>query len=324
MKGNGGGGDFLNFPCHLLPGNLLVKLCWMSNHNISTEAETDNPLTHIFHFQELIAHQHEFQPFSMIAILSPAKTLDFETPVPNAPEPTQPLFLDQSTLLVETLRKKTPRQLSKLMDISEQLAQLNHQRFQDWHTPFRLENARSCGLAFKGDVYLGLQAESLSIEQLLYSQDHLRILSGLHGLLRPLDLIQPYRLEMGTELKFRRKKNLYDFWGDQLTQQLNVDIAQVSAPALVNLASNEYSSALQLKKIDCPIISPVFHDEKNGTYKMISFFAKKARGLMARYLILNEISNPEEIKGFNMEGYSYHEDSSTPDKPVFRRPENWK
>lgn len=260
----------------------------------------------------------------MIAILSPAKSLDFETPIPQAPEATQPLCLDQSTVLIEALRKKSPKQISQLMSISEKLSDLNHQRFQNWSTPFTSANSRSCGLAFKGDVYQGLQADSFSAEELLYSQDHLRILSGLHGLLRPLDLIQPYRLEMGTDLKVGRKKNLYEFWGNRLTKQLNEDLARVSAPALVNLASNEYSSALQFKDIDCPIISPVFHDEKNGKYKMISFFAKKARGLMARYLIQNKVSKLDDIKEFALEGYAYHEESSTEEKPVFRRPEDWK
>ena len=260
----------------------------------------------------------------MIAILSPAKTLDFETPLFGSPEPTQPICIEQSALLIEALKKKSPKQIGKLMGVSDKLAELNHHRFQNWETPFTPTNSRSCGLAFKGDVYQGLQAETFSTDQLLYSQDHLRILSGLHGLLRPLDLIQPYRLEMGTDLKIRQNKNLYEFWGTRLTTLLNEDLAKISSPALVNLASNEYSSALQFKEINCPIISPVFHDEKNGKFKMISFFAKKARGLMARYLITNEITNPDDIKSFNLEGYSYHEESSTPDKPVFQRPENWK
>ena len=260
----------------------------------------------------------------MIAILSPAKTLDFETPIPEGLEPTVPQFLDQSSQLVEILRTKSPEDLSELMGISEKLSTLNHQRFQDWQTPFTPANAKSAILAFKGDVYVGLQAETFTLEQLRYSQDHLRILSGLHGILRPLDLIQAYRLEMGTDLQNPKGKNLYKFWGEQLTEQLLQDLDKDPNPALINLASNEYSSVLQLKSFPHPIISPVFHDEKNGKYKIISFFAKKARGLMARYLLENEITTTEDLQGFNLEGYSYHPESSTEEKPAFRRPENWK
>lgn len=260
----------------------------------------------------------------MIAILSPAKTLDFETPAPETPVPTQPQYLGQSGKLIGVLQKRSVKQLGELMGISENLAGLNRQRFLDWSLPFTQDNAKPAVLAFKGDVYLGLQAETLDTKQLDYAQGHLRILSGLYGLLRPMDLIQPYRLEMGTGLKVGHKKNLYEFWGDELRKRLVGELEADSSPVLVNLASNEYSDAAKLKKFPNRVISPVFHDEKNGKYKMISFFAKKARGLMARYLIQNEISDPAGLLAFDLEGYAYYEDASTPDKPVFRRPEDWK
>lgn len=260
----------------------------------------------------------------MITLLSPAKTLDLETPAPASPEPTQPLYLEESEKLVGALRKKSAKKLMDLMGISDKLAGLNRQRYLDWSLPFSNENAKPAVLAFKGDVYQGLQAESLDAGQLEYSQSHLRILSGLYGLLRPMDLIQPYRLEMGTDLKVGRKKNLYEYWGDRLRKQLEEELGADESPVLVNLASNEYSDAAKLKDFPHPVVSPVFHDEKNGKYKMISFFAKKARGLMARYLIVNEVSSPEDILGFDLEGYAYYAEGSTPEKPVFRRPENWK
>ena len=257
----------------------------------------------------------------MITILSPAKTLDFETCAPESPEPTQPSYLGQSEELVGALRKKSPKELMEMMGISDKLAELNRQRYEDWNLPFTSANAKPAALAFKGGVYQGLQAETLDAGQLLYAQSHLRILSGLYGLLRPMDLIQPYRLEMGTDLKVGRKKNLYEFWGDRLHQQLASELDGDPSPVLVNLASNEYSDAAKLKKFPHRVISPVFHDEKNGNYKMISFFAKKARGLMARYLIVNAVSDPGGLKGFDLEGYAYYEEGSTQEKPVFRRPE---
>lgn len=256
----------------------------------------------------------------MLHLISPAKTLDFETP-PSTAEFTQPRFLDHSQELINDLRQLTPTQVSKLMSISEKLGELNAQRFLEWQLPFAPENAKQAVFAFKGDVYTGMEAERFSKADIKFAQTHLRILSGLYGLLRPLDLIQPYRLEMGTGFANARGKNLYHFWGDIITDQLNQELDAQQERVVVNLASNEYWSAVNTKKLHAEVITPVFKDSKNGQYKIISFFAKKARGMMSAYIIQNQLNNVEDIKGFDTAGYRYDERSSSPKEWVFLRDE---
>ncbi len=253
----------------------------------------------------------------MLIVISPAKTLDFETP-PTITAHTQPDFLKQSTVLIKTLKSLDVVDVAQLMSLSDKLAGLNVARFQSWQPPFDLNNAKQAVLAFKGDVYTGLDAESLQMQDLDYAQSHLRILSGLYGVLKPLDLIQPYRLEMGTKLANETGKNLYEFWGDQLRQALMRDPAMEDG-ILINLASNEYFKAVQAKKTSARVITPVFKDWKNGQYKMISFYAKKARGLMSRYCIDHKLTEPEALKQFDYEGYAYSEADSTQDQWVFLR-----
>ncbi len=230
---------------------------------------------------------------------------------------TQPAFLEQSKKLVEKARRFSTSELMEFMAISEKLAQLNHQRFADWNPPFSLENAKQALLAFTGDVYEGLDASNLKKRDLQYAQNHLRILSGLYGLLRPLDLIQPYRLEMGRPLETRGAKNLYEFWRGTVTDSLNSE----KGTLLVNLASQEYFKAIDCRKLEKKIISPVFKDEKNGKFKIISFYAKKARGTMARFLIENRVTDADGILGFSEDGYEYMPELSTPGEPVFTRSE---
>ncbi len=256
----------------------------------------------------------------MLHLISPAKTLDFETP-PVIDTHTQPQFLEDSALLINELRHLTPPQVSRLMSISETLGQLNAQRFLEWHTPFTPANAKQAVLAFKGDVYTGMAAESFSKKDFTFAQKHLRILSGLYGVLKPLDLIQPYRLEMGTSFTNERGKNLYQFWGDKITDQLNRELDQYKNRVLVNLASTEYFGAVNTKTLQAEIITPVFKDQKNGTYKIISFFAKKARGMMSAYIIKNQLKDVEAIKAFDLAGYSYNETLSSPKEWVFTRAE---
>ncbi len=254
----------------------------------------------------------------MLLVISPAKTLDYETP-PSTKNFTQPDFLDQSSLLIEELRELTPAGIGSLMSISDKLAQLNAARFQAWTTPFTLDNAKQAILAFKGDVYTGLDAETLSEKQLAFTQQHLRILSGLYGLLRPLDLMQAYRLEMGTRFANQRGKDLYHFWEGLITEQLNKALASQKTQVLINLASNEYFKSVQPKQINGQIITPVFKDWKNGQYKIISFYAKKARGLMCRYAIDHNIDQPEKLKSFDYEGYLFNEAMSSDNEWVFTR-----
>ncbi|MFK0571987.1 peroxide stress protein YaaA [Endozoicomonas sp.] len=254
----------------------------------------------------------------MLLVISPAKTLDYETP-PETKQYTQPDFLDQSALLIEELRALNPAEIGSLMSISDKLAQLNAARFQAWSTPFSPDNAKQAVLAFKGDVYTGLDAETLTEKQLSYTQQHLRILSGLYGLLRPLDLMQAYRLEMGTRFANQRGKDLYQFWGGLITGQLNKALASEKTQVLINLASNEYFKSVQPKQINGQIITPVFKDWKNGQYKIISFYAKKARGLMCRYTIDNNIDQPEKLKGFDYAGYGFNEAMSSDREWVFTR-----
>ena len=257
----------------------------------------------------------------MIIVISPAKTLDFETP-PITREHTQPGFLDDSAQLIDALRKLEPDQVGKLMSISAKLAVLNSNRYFAWQRPFDLENAKQAIFAFQGDVYTGLDADRLTDAELAFAQDHLRILSGLYGVLRPLDLMQAYRLEMGTQFKNPRGNNLYEFWGEKITQALNQDLQKQKSDILINLASIEYFQSVQPSKLNARIITPIFKDEKNGIYKIISFFAKKARGLMSRYIIQNKLTNPEDIKHFDVAGYRFSESASSTNEWVFTRAES--
>ena len=256
----------------------------------------------------------------MLTVLSPAKTLDYET-APITQSATLPRFMDQSALLVEDARGLDPDAIRALMGVSEQIAHLNHERFMNWQSESNSDNAKQAVLAFKGDVYTGLQAETLSEDDLDFAQTRLRILSGLYGLLRPLDLMQPYRLEMGLKFANQRGKNLYEFWGEQLTDTLNADLVSAKTDVLINLASNEYFKAIKPKLLNADIITPQFKDLKNGQYKMISFFAKKARGVMARYIIDNRITEPEALKSFSEAGYYYSDAQSQGDQWVFLRDE---
>ncbi|MBB5322845.1 peroxide stress protein YaaA [Marinobacter oulmenensis] len=255
----------------------------------------------------------------MLMIISPAKTLDYESPLATQNH-TRPDFLDDACELIDQLKELEPHQVSNLMSISDKLGQLNAERFQNWHTPFTLDNARQAVLAFKGDVYTGLDAASFSEEDFEFAQKHLRILSGLYGLLKPLDLMQPYRLEMGTRFENHRGKDLYAFWGSRLTEALNGLLAD-DDQVLVNLASNEYFKSVQKKQLDARLITPQFKDWKNGQYKMISFYAKKARGLMCRYAIQNRITDAEDLKGFDLEGYYFSSEHSDNNNWVFLRDE---
>jgi uncharacterized protein len=256
----------------------------------------------------------------MLHVISPAKTLDFETP-PVTSIYTQPAYLEQSQLLIDELRELPASAVSQLMSISEKLGRLNAQRFLEWRQPFSPHNAKQAILAFKGDVYTGMEAETFSKADFTFAQQHLRILSGLYGLLKPLDLIQPYRLEMGTRFANQRGKNLYEFWGNQLTEALNRELDGQKERVLVNLASTEYFGAVNRKKLDGEIITPVFKDRKNGQYKIISFFAKKARGMMSAYIIRQRLKKVEAIKSFDVAGYYYDEASSSPKEWVFLRDE---
>ena len=254
----------------------------------------------------------------MLIVISPAKTLDFET-APMTKEFTQPEFLKESRKLISELKKLNPAEVSSLMKISDKLGTLNYLRFGDWKTPFTLKNSRQALLAFKGDVYTGIDVESFSNQDFKFAQKHLRILSGLYGVLRPLDLMQAYRLEMGIKFENRQGNNLYEFWGNKITQQINQDLKNSKSKQLINLASNEYFKSLQTRDINADIIVPVFRDYKNGKYKIISFFAKKARGLMSAYIIKNKLKNPEEIKNFNVDGYKFNKSESTEYNWVFQR-----
>lgn len=254
----------------------------------------------------------------MLIVISPAKTLDFEAP-PKTRKFTIPKFLDDSAELIDELRELEPHKLVDLMGISPKLADLNSNRYHEWSLPFTSRNARQSVLTFKGDVYVGLDADTLTHDELEYAQQHLRILSGLYGVLRPLDLMQPYRLEMGTKLKTRRGKDLYAFWHTRINEALNEDLKEQGDNILVNLASNEYFKSVKPERLEARVITPVFKERKNGEYRMISFFAKKARGLMSRYIIRNRIRDPEDMLGFDFEGYEYNRTLSGEDKPAFTR-----
>ncbi|AZJ31334.1 hypothetical protein SAMN05444344_2269 [Tenacibaculum mesophilum] len=252
----------------------------------------------------------------MKIIISPAKSLDFESKA-TTDVYTQPRFLEQSEKLNKKLRTLSRKKLSELMKISDDLASLNYDRNQDWQPPFSLDNAKQAVFAFTGEVYRGIDASSISEDKIPILQEKLRILSGLYGLLKPLDLIQPYRLEMGTKLKVGRRENLYKFWDTTLAESLNEELGD--GELLINLASTEYFKALPKKALKVPMITPVFKDFKNGQYKTIMTFAKKARGLMVRYIIDNNVETLEDLKGFDVEGYGFSEEMSTETELVFTR-----
>ena len=254
----------------------------------------------------------------MLMLLSPAKTLDYETPA-NTDSFSIPDYLEKSSELVKVLKQKSFLDLMELMQVSQKIAELNVERFNQWKLPFSTENAKQAVLAFKGDVYTGLDAPALSENRLAYTQLHLRILSGLYGLLRPLDLMQPYRLEMRLKLTTKKSENLYQFWGEKITDALNVLLAKQDEPVLINLASYEYFKSVQKKNLDGRLITPEFKDWKNGKYKMISFFAKKARGLMVRYAIDHNIQKAEVLQNFDYDGYHFNLELSQADKWVFSR-----
>ena len=254
----------------------------------------------------------------MIIVVSPAKSLYNHSPI-QFEKYTEADFLPEAEKIVSVLKKKKPVQLAKLMGISPKLAELNFQRFQEWSLPFTPDNSWQAVLMFNGDVYQGLKAETFSEAEFDTAQQKLRILSGVYGLLKPLDLIQPYRLEMGTNVPVARKKNLYEFWKAKITAKLNQELAEEKQAVLVNLASNEYFSAIDTKKLKGRIITPAFKENKDGKYQMVSFFAKRARGLMSRFIIQNNISDPEEMKAFDLEGYYFNNQLSKDDNWVFTR-----
>ena len=256
----------------------------------------------------------------MLALISPAKTLDYESALPTDAH-TLPRLLEHSQELIDVSRKLSAADLSNLMSVSEKIAKLNVARFNDWQSEFNFSNARQALFAFKGDVYTGLNAYDLNDQHIEFAQNHLRMLSGLYGLLRPLDLMMPYRLEMGTKLQNPRGHNLYQFWGDRITSLINDDLEQANSELLVNIASDEYYKSVIERKIKAEIIKPVFLDQKNGKYKVISFYAKKARGLMARYIIENQLSKVEDLKSFNSDGYYFDANSSLQGELVFKRDE---
>ena len=254
----------------------------------------------------------------MLFRLSPAKSLDSDTPLSGQIH-TAPLFVKQSKALIDVLRTYTPPQISELMDLSDALSSLNVARYQAWSSRATPKNARQAALAFDGDVYGGLDAKALSSEDLAWAQDHVCILSGLYGVLRPLDLMQPYRLEMGTRLPTPRGKDLYQFWGTQISDYLNTRLRKDISPVVVNLASNEYYRAVDTKALKAGVVECVFQEYKAGQYKVISFFAKRARGLMARYATTHRLTVPDQLRAFDVEGYRWTAAESTPQRLVFRR-----
>jgi cytoplasmic iron level regulating protein YaaA (DUF328/UPF0246 family) len=254
----------------------------------------------------------------MLFVISPAKALDYESPTPQV-EHTKPLFAKQSAELIAVLREQTPLQIAELMDLSDALSALNVARYQAWSSRSTAKNSREAVFAFNGDVYDGLQARQMPEPQLDWLQQHLRILSGLYGVLRPLDWMQPHRLEMGTALATEKGKNLYQFWGHTIAQHLQKELDAQANPVLVNLASVEYFKSVDLKKIKSPVIECVFQENKSGTWKVVSFMAKRARGLMVRYAAELGIDQVEGLKGFELEGYAFDNKASTADRLVFRR-----
>ena len=256
----------------------------------------------------------------MLTVLSPAKSLILK-PQTQTKKFSMPEFLEEAETLVNKLKRMSKKSLSELMGISDDLAELNHSRFNQWSQPFSTDNAKQAILTFNGDVYQGLNAKRFKARDLAFAQDHLRILSGLYGVLRPLDLMQAYRLEMGTSLVTRSGKSLYDFWGDKITESLNRDLANQKQKALVNLASNEYFKGVRPRLLEWPVITPVFKEIKEGKSRTIALFAKQARGRMAAWMIQNHVDKPEQLTDFNLEGYEYQADESTADKLTFSRPQ---
>ncbi|QJD60435.1 peroxide stress protein YaaA [Pseudomonas sp. gcc21] len=256
----------------------------------------------------------------MLMVISPAKTLDYETP-PTTKRHALPRHLEHSKELIDILQDKSVQDIAKLMKLSDKLAALNVARYGSWSEKFTKENSKQALLAFKGDVYTGLAAEDFSEADFDFAQKHLRMLSGLYGLLRPLDLMQPYRLEMGTKLANPRGKDLYAFWGERISESLNKDLAEQGDDIVLNLASQEYFGAVKPRALKARVIDTIFKDRKNGEYKIISFYAKKARGLMARYVIKERVTDPEGLKDFDLDGYRFDPASSSPDNLVFLREE---
>ncbi|MFZ6774192.1 peroxide stress protein YaaA [Undibacterium sp. SXout7W] len=254
----------------------------------------------------------------MLIVLSPAKSLDYKTP-PTTNISTTPALMAQASRLIDIVRRKSAEEIAALMSLSPALSQLNVERYAAWSESPVSQNMKQAVLAFNGDVYEGLDAGSLSAKQITYMQDHVRILSGLYGVLRPLDALQPYRLEMGTKLENARGKNLYAFWGDDIAENLNQLLTLQQDHVLINLASEEYFKAVKLSILNAEVITPVFQDWKNGKYKIISFYAKRARGLMARYCAVNQIKKAEKLKKFDVDGYVYCEEESDQNRWVFRR-----
>lgn len=254
----------------------------------------------------------------MLMLISPAKTLDYST-APTTERYTQPHFIESAQELVNVLQHYSPAELAKLMKLSDKLAGLNVARFAQWQPDFTLANAKQALLAFKGDVYAGLDANTLNDTELEYAQKHLRILSGLYAVLRPLDLMQPYRLEMGTRLSTAQASNLYNFWGDSITEHLNHYMQEQQQSTLLNLASNEYFKAVKTKLLQANLVTVDFKDLKNGQYKIISFYAKKARGMMARYVIEKQLTSPAQLQSFDRDGYYYCPEQSTTNHLIFLR-----
>jgi len=254
----------------------------------------------------------------MLIVVSPAKTLDFDTPVKTKVF-TDPDYLDQSEILIKRLREYSVMDIMELMKVSNKIAELNFDRYEAWTPNFTDKNAKQAALAFKGDVYTGLDAESFSAKDFKFAQAHFRILSGLYGLLRPLDLMKAYRLEMGTRLQNQRGKNLYEFWGSIITEGLNQQLKKIKSDYLINLASNEYFKSVKPKELNAEIVTPEFKEYKGGQYKMIGIYAKKARGALSRYIIQNQLSDPEDIKYYDEDGYKFNKKLSQGDKMVFTR-----
>lgn len=255
----------------------------------------------------------------MLFLLSPAKSLEFERPLPTGLAHTLPSFIPQSAELIEVARQLAPQDVAELMSISDKLAQLNVARFAAWSPEFTTDNSRQALFAFNGDVYEGLDAYTLTSQDIAWAQDHILMLSGLYGALRPLDLMQPYRLEMGTRLANAHGSNLYQFWGNRIAQFINERQAQDTQPVVINLASQEYFKSVDLKHLKARVVECVFEDYKGGKYKIISFYAKQARGLMARYAIKHRLTQPEQLMAFDVDGYAYAPEVSEANRLVFRR-----
>lgn len=253
----------------------------------------------------------------MLLLISPAKTLDFSKT--KVKQHSLPQLLERTLPLVDAMKKKSVKKIQKLMSVSESIATLNYDRYKTFNVPFDTTNAKQAILAFKGDVYLGLNATDFNAHELKFAQKHLRILSGLYGVLKPLDLMQPYRLEMGTKLTMGRKKNLYQYWGNNITQLINNDIEECGHKAIINLASNEYFKSIQTKDLTAPLVTVNFKEFRNGEFKFISFSAKKARGMMCHYIIKNKIKKTEDLLGFDYEGYAFNEDLSSDSSLIFTK-----